>query len=98
MEIRNRINIITKHNIGDIVYRVTIACKDGKCFWKIKKEKLIEAIDEIFDRLEKGLSCIDKKIDNNDETWGLFFTNKQLKNIFGFTDKEIKNLHKKQKA
>ena len=74
--------------------------KELKKLYKNTKNdvKFIEVSDKVFDRLEKGLSCINKKIDNNDETWGLFFTDKQLKNIFGFTDKEIKNLHKKQKA
>lgn len=38
MEIKNKINVITKYNIGDVVYRVIIVCKDDKCFWKIKKE------------------------------------------------------------
>ena len=68
-----------------------------KLYKKTKNVKFVEVSDKIFDRLEKGLSCIDKKIDNNDETWGLFFTDKQLKNIFGFTDEEIENLHKNKK-
>ena len=58
--------------------------------------KFVEVADEVFDRLEKGLSCLDKKIDN-DDNWYIFFTDRQLKNIFGFTDEEIENLHKIKK-
>ena len=58
-----------------------------------KKEKLIEAIDEIFDRLEKGQSCF-KKRKVKDDKWCIFFTDKQLKKAFNLTDKEIKKLHK----
>ena len=72
--------------------------KQLKEFYKGTKNdvKFVEVADEVFDRLEKGLSCLDKKMDN-DEDWYIFFTDKQLKDFFGFTDEEIKNLHKNKK-
>ena len=57
--------------------------------------KFVEVVDEVFDRLEKGLSCLDEKIDN-DDNWYIFFTDKQLKDFFGFTDEEIEEMHKKK--
>lgn len=58
--------------------------------------RFVEVADEVFDRLEKGLSCLDEKIDN-DDNWYIFFTDKQLKDFFGFTDEEIEEMHKQNK-
>ena len=57
--------------------------------------RFVEVADEVFDRLKKGLSCLDEKIDN-DDNWYIFFTDKQLKDFFGFIDEEIEEMHKKK--
>ena len=62
---------------------------------KVNKE-VEEAIDKIFDRLEKGKSVLETKQDKDDKYY-IYISDKQLKNIFGFTDEEIKDLHKKAK-
>ena len=62
---------------------------------KVNKE-VEEAIDKIFDRLEKGKSVLETKQDKDDK-WYIHFTDKQLKKMFDLTDEEIKDLHKKAK-
>ena len=51
---------------------------------KVNKE-VEEAIDKIFDRLEKGKSVLETKQDKDDKYY-IYISDKQLKNIFGFTD------------
>lgn len=59
-----------------------------------KEQKIIKTINKMFDRLEKGQSCFKEREIQNDE-WCIFFTDKQLKQVFNLTDREIENLHSK---
>ena len=56
-----------------------------------KKLKIEEVSDEIFNRLEKCFSCFEKQKQDKDDKRYIFFTYKQLKDFFGFTDKEIED-------
>ena len=62
---------------------------------KVSKE-VADTIDGIFDRLEKGKPVLESK-ETKDDKYYIYISDKQLKNIFGLTDEEIKDLHKKTK-
>lgn len=57
---------------------------------KSENKITIEQIESVFKHLKKEAK-------NIDGIWYIYVTDKQLKEVYGFTDEEIKDLHKKQK-
>lgn len=63
--------------------------------------KTITVSDEVMDNLENAFKKFKKEVRENekkkDDKWYIFFTDKQLKEIFGFTDEELKKMGKNKK-
>lgn len=54
----------------------------------------MDKIESAFKKLRKQGRKNEKK---KDDKWYIFFTDKQLKEIFGFTDEELKKMGKNKK-